>query len=299
MKLLLALDGSTGSDAVVREVASRTWPAGSECCVLMAIDPFFFTKAPLLLAEAKKGAQETLNENAETLKKTGLKLSTEVLLENPRHGIPRAASDLKTDLIVMGSHGRGAFGRLLMGSTAQAVLRRASCSVEIVRDTPKKTTKDGGVFRVLVATDGSECADAAVRSVAEQPWPTETEIRVISTPELPLMTGAYPYYPPEVLEEAAKTNEDHAKEAVQKGVETLKKIGLRVSGEVTEAQESPVRAILGIADIWGADLIVLGSHGRRGFDRYVMGSVSETVALHAHCSVEVVRSAALKQEKSK
>jgi len=50
-----------------------------------------------------------------------------------------------------------------------------------------------------------------------------------------------------------------------------------------------VRGILGMADSWGANLIVLGSHGRRGFDRYVMGSVSEAVALHAHCSVEVVR----------
>jgi nucleotide-binding universal stress UspA family protein len=74
----------------------------------------------------------------------------------------------------------------------------------------------------------------------------------------------------------------------------MKKTGMRVSEEVTEAQESPVRAILGMADLWGADLIVVGSHGRRGFDRYVMGSVSESVALHAHCSVEVVRTAAAK-----
>jgi nucleotide-binding universal stress UspA family protein len=44
-----------------------------------------------------------------------------------------------------------------------------------------------------------------------------------------------------------------------------------------------------MADLWGADLIVVGSHGRRGVDRYLMGSVSEAVALHAHCSVEVVR----------
>jgi nucleotide-binding universal stress UspA family protein len=49
-----------------------------------------------------------------------------------------------------------------------------------------------------------------------------------------------------------------------------------------------------MADLWNADLIVVGSHGRRGFDRYVMGSVSESVALHAHCSVEVVRAAAQK-----
>ena len=288
MKLLMALDGSTGSDAVMREVASRPWPTGSECCLMTAIDPFFFTKAPLVLAEAKKDAQTALDENVESLRKSGLQLRTEVMLENPRHGIPRAAGDWKANLIVMGSHGRGAFGRLLVGSTVQAVLRHAPCSVEIVRQ-HAKNGKEGEGMRVLVATDGSDCAEAAVRTVAERPWPAGTEIRVMSCPELPLITGAYPYYPPDVLTEVAMANETQAKAAVQKSVELLKKAGLRVSEEVTEAQESPVRAILGMADLWGADLIVVGSHGRRGFDRVVMGSVSESVALHAHCSVEVVR----------
>ena len=109
MKLLMALDGSTGSDAVLREVAARPWPAGSECCVLTAIDPFFFTKAPLVLAEAKKDAQTALDGTVEVLKKTGLQLRTEIVMENPRHGIPRAAKEWNADLIVMGSHGRGAF----------------------------------------------------------------------------------------------------------------------------------------------------------------------------------------------
>jgi nucleotide-binding universal stress UspA family protein len=289
VKLLVALDGSTGSDAVQREVVARPWPAGSECCLLTAIDPFFFTKAPLVLAEAKKDTQTALDESVEDLKKTGLQMRTEIVMENPRHGIPRAASEWKADLIVMGSHGRGAFGRLLVGSTAQAVLRHAPCSVEIVRQRQPRGGKEAAGMRVLVATDGSECAEAALRSVAARPWPQGTEIRVMSCPELPLITGAYPYYPPDVLTEVQQANETQAKAAVQKGVEMLKKAGLRVSEEVTEAQESPVRAILGMADLWGADLIVVGSHGRRGFDRYVMGSVSESVALHAHCSVEVAR----------
>jgi nucleotide-binding universal stress UspA family protein len=290
MKLLMALDGSSRSSAVVREVASRPWPKDSECCVLTAIDPFFFTKAPLLLAEAKAEAQKTLDGYVEDLKPTGLKLCTEILLENPRHGIPKAASEWKADLIVLGSHGSGAFVRLLMGSTAQAVLRHAGCSVEIVREGQRKS----GGMNVLVPTDGSDCAELALQAVAARPWPEGTEMRVICVPEVPVLAGVYPYYPPEVVLEAAATNEAHAKKAVQKGADILKKAGLRVSAEVLEPRESPVRAVLGMADLWSADLIVMGSHGRRGFDRYVMGSVSESVALHAHCSVEVVRAAALK-----
>jgi nucleotide-binding universal stress UspA family protein len=287
MKLLIAVDGSTGSDAVVREVASRPWPEGSECCVLTAIDPFFFTKAPLLLAEAKKDTQQTLDGYAEDLKQTGLRLNTQILLENPRHGIPKAAKEWKADLILMGSHGTGAFLRLLMGSTAQAVLRHAGCSVEIVREGKRKS----GGMHVLVPTDGSECAEAALRAVAAQPWPAGTEIRVICVPEVPVLAGAYPYYSPEVVLEVAMANEAHAQDAVLNGTCILKKAGLCVSEQVMEPRESPVRAVLGMADVWSADLIAMGSHGRRGFDRYVIGSVSESVALHAHCSVEVVRAA--------
>jgi nucleotide-binding universal stress UspA family protein len=287
MKLLMALDGSTGSSAVVREVASRLWPKDSECCVLTAIDPFFFTKAPLLLAAAKADTQRTLDEYAENLKATGMRVSSEILLENPRRGIPKAASEWKAELIVMGSHGNGAFVRLLMGSTAQAVLRHAGCSVEIVREGRRKS----GGMKVLVPTDGSECAEEALRDVAAQPWPDGTEVRVICVPEVPVLDGVYPYYPPELVLEAAAANDAHAREAIQRGACILKKAGLSVMQEVLEPRESPVRAILGMADVWGADLIVMGSHGRRGFDRYVMGSVSESVALHAHCSVEVVRGA--------
>lgn len=290
MKLLLALDGSTGSGAVVREVASRPWPEGSECCVLTAIDPFFFTKAPLLLAAAKEDTQKTLDDYAENLKATGMRVSTEILLENPRRGISNAASEWKADLIVMGSHGNGAFVRLLMGSTALAVLRHAGCSVEIVREGQRKS----GGMHVLVPTDGSDCAETALRSAAARPWPEGTEIRVICVPEVPVLDGVYPYYPPELVLEAAAANDAHAREAVKKGACILQKAGLNVMQEVLEPRESPVRAILGMADVWNADLIVMGSHGRRGFDRYVMGSVSESVALHAHCSVEVVRAAAKK-----
>ena len=69
----------------------------------------------------------------------------------------------------------------------------------------------------------------------------------------------------------------------------FEKAGISVETEVTEPKDAPARAILESADQWKADVIVMGSHGRRGLDRIVLGSVSESVALHAHCSVEVVR----------
>jgi nucleotide-binding universal stress UspA family protein len=58
---------------------------------------------------------------------------------------------------------------------------------------------------------------------------------------------------------------------------------------MTEPRDSPSRTILSTADLWRLDLIVMGSHGKRGFDRLVMASVLGSVAMHAHCSVEGVR----------
>jgi nucleotide-binding universal stress UspA family protein len=68
-------------------------------------------------------------------------------------------------------------------------------------------------------------------------------------------------------------------------------LGVSLSESISVLIESPKTVILEEARQWGADLIVLGSHGRGGMERFLMGSVAETVATHAECSVEVVRKA--------
>lgn len=288
MRILLAVDGSISSDAVMQEAARRPWPAGSEFEVVTVVDPFFFPKTPELLAETRKSTQQSLEEQAKTLVEAGWRVSTDVILDNPRHALPRVAREWRTDLLLMGSHGRGAVGRLLMGSTAQAVLRHSECSVEIVREA--RTGRSGGEgMRVLLPTDGSDYAGEAQRSVVERPWPKGSEFQVIASPEYPALVGEYPYYAPEQLADLARSGREYASESAKEGAELLTKAGLRVSSEVTEPKDTPAHAILAAAERWGADLIVMGSHGRRGFDRLVLGSVSETVALHARCSVEVVR----------
>jgi nucleotide-binding universal stress UspA family protein len=288
MRVLLAVDGSGSSNAVVQEVARRPWPAGSEFAVVTVVDPYFFPKAPLLLEEAKQSTQKSLEELAKPLVDAGWKVSPNVVLDNPRHALPRAASEWRAELILMGSHGRGTVGRLLLGSTAQAVLRHAECSVEIVRSLGEGGVKKIGM-RVLVPTDGSEYAQVALGNVAARPWPKGSAFKVIATPEFPVLVGEYPYYAPEQVAELSKQSRDLASSAARTGEELLGKAGLEVNSEVTEPRDTPAHSILAAAAMWKADLIVMGSHGRRGFDRFVLGSVSETVALHAKCSVEVVR----------
>ncbi len=290
MRILIAVDGSSASDAVIQEAAARPWPKGTAMCLVTTVDPYFFSGAPLLLEEMKLKTGEGLEESAQPLREAGWAVTTNALVSNPRHGLPKIASEWKADLIMLGSHGRGAFSRLLMGSTAQAVMRHASCSVEIVRPKGKNRNESLGM-RVLIPTDGSEYAQLALRSVGERPWPAGSEFLIIACPEFPVVLGEFPYYAPEQLTELAVGSEKHATESAASGAELLISAGLRVSRQVTEPKDAPSRAILAAADSWEADLIVMGSHGRRGFDRIVLGSVSESVAMHTRCSVEVIRKA--------
>ncbi len=283
MRILVAVDGSDSSSAVVREAARRPWPTATEFAVVTVVDSYFFTAAPLLLEEMRLSARKSLEELAKPLMVTGWRAEPNVILDNPRHALPRVAGEWKADLVLMGSHGRGAVSRLLLGSTAQAVLRHAECSVEIVRNAEGA----GGAMRVLVPTDGSPHAAAALGVVADGPWPKGSEFKVLTSPEYPVLAGEY--YAPDQVKEMTEQDLAHAKLAVKTGAELLAKAGLNVISEVMEPKDTAAQSILAAAEEWKADLIVMGSHGRRGFNRLILGSVSETVALHATCSVQVVR----------
>jgi len=89
---------------------------------------------------------------------------------------------------------------------------------------------------------------------------------------------------------AKRVREDNTKrseEAVSAARELIASAGIKTETAVLEG--SPKRRIVEESKSWGADMVVVGSHGRRGLTRYLLGSVSEAVAMHAHCSVEVIR----------
>jgi nucleotide-binding universal stress UspA family protein len=96
-------------------------------------------------------------------------------------------------------------------------------------------------------------------------------------------------YPATLLEELMESATKHAEDAVENARKILKAANLQVlDSKPVPIGDSRV-LLLDLAKEWNADLIVLGSHGRRGMDRMLMGSVSESVAIHAHCSVDVIR----------
>jgi nucleotide-binding universal stress UspA family protein len=146
-------------------------------------------------------------------------------------------------------------------------------------------------MKILLATDGSAYSEAAVREIARRPWPAGAAFKVISAVELPFVPTTETWALPEsYYSELENSEKEKARIALEKAVELLRSAPgatFEVTSEVHTGKAEEV--ILDEAEKWGADLIVLGSHGYRGFKRFLLGSVSQAVASHAKCSVEIVR----------
>jgi nucleotide-binding universal stress UspA family protein len=96
-------------------------------------------------------------------------------------------------------------------------------------------------------------------------------------------------YPASLLDELTTQAQSRARSAVDTAKDILTRAGLTLDGGDSIPLGEPRGVILDTAKDWRADLIVVGSHGKRGLDRFLLGSVSESVAIHATCSVQVVR----------
>lgn len=295
MRVLIAIDSSAASERVLDEAVARPWPAGTQFCVAHAVDIRQFSEMPALIGDAKREGDAIVKAGAAKLARVGHLVESNLLWGPPRHAVSSYAEEWGADFILAGSHGHGTIGRFLLGSVAQGILRRAQCSVEIVRAKTGGNPPFAHGMKILLATDGSEFSIAAARSVANRPWPEGSIFRILGVEELVAIDapmGVLPLasiYPASLLEELVTNARARATEAVHAAEQVLEAAKLKVIEPHHCPTGDPRNIILDTAQTWGADLIVLGSHGRSGLDRVLLGSVSEAVAIHAHCSVDVIR----------
>jgi nucleotide-binding universal stress UspA family protein len=142
-------------------------------------------------------------------------------------------------------------------------------------------------MKILIGIDDSKVAGDVLRAIVTQFRTEHTEVRVLHVlqPIAPAPPQMAPGYAPE-LEDQKKP----AHELVERLAKELRSTGFKVDAAV-EVGDIRERIIDSAAE-WGADLIVVGSHGQRGIRRFLLGSVAEFVARHAKCSVEIVRTPA-------
>ena len=304
MKILLATDGSPQSKAAVNEIASRPFPPNTEVRIVSAYErtPLITRLEPMGVMEetyakadhyALKAAEDATERAAAILREKNptLILTMSVIDGSPKSVILDEAEAFDADLIVVGSHGYGMIEGFWLGSVSHAVALHATCSVEIVRGA--KSGEKG--WKILLAIDGSEQSEAAVEELTRQPFPDGSELHVISVAELAYLPLPYPGdgIDMNVYAEIEKSYYQRASTAVENAAVKLR-VGsesknLKITTEVPSGSTKEV--ILEEAEAFKADLIVLGSHGYGMAERFLLGSVSQAVALHAKCSVEMVRSA--------
>jgi len=143
-------------------------------------------------------------------------------------------------------------------------------------------------MKILLAIDDSKFSEAAIQALIAQAPPKGSEVRVLHVIEpLPAIYGGAEWgY---VMDWQAVTREQRkqAEALMARATQTLRAAGFQVTTAIEEG--APKAVILDSAAKWPADLILVGSHGRRALDRFLLGSVSEAVARHAPCSVQIVR----------
>jgi len=212
----------------------------------------------------------------------GLRASVISRIGAPDEVLASAAHDEHADLVVVGTHGHTGVTRFLLGSVANATVRRAPCDVLIVRGAPLRAP-----FRKpLVATDFSPAAATALARAANA-TPAGTRIDVVHAWQLPAGSwGA-------TLLGQARFPWSTVRDAVLSSVKAQadKLVAERGPLHVELVQGPAASVITETAERGGYDLIVVGSHGHRGFRRLLLGSVAESTVRHATCSVLVVHGA--------
>jgi nucleotide-binding universal stress UspA family protein len=214
-------------------------------------------------------------------------VTAEATYGSPAWAILDRADELKTDLIVVGSHGRGAVTRFFLGSISQKVLTEARCSVRVARG---RIEVDPSQARIVIGFDGSKGALAAVDSVASRQWPDRSDIRlIVATDEVvPSTVGSFIPQVAHLIDEINGPEREWIKQTAEGALTKLRSKNLSPGWHIHAG--NPKEILVEEATRWNADCIFVGAnaYGTR-LERFLLGSTSAAVAARAHCSVEVVR----------
>jgi nucleotide-binding universal stress UspA family protein len=235
------------------------------------------------LEQHEEQARKTISE-VESLAESDDDVRTAVVRGKPSEGILDYADETDADLVFMGTHGRTGLNRYVTGSVTERVVRQSDAPVFTVRATERSVIGDG-YDRIMIPTDGSDCAAAAVDHGIAIGKKYEATVHVVNVVDIRAMSGTSEA---PLQNDLLETTEEQGEDATEAVAERAREAGL----DVTTALEkgTPAVSLLDYADENGIDLIAMGTHGRRGLDRYFLGSTTTRVVRTAEMPVLSVRS---------
>ena len=286
-RLLFPTDGSDGAAAALDHVLDIAAAHDATVHVLNVADTNLDSVTRLggdIVDVLEREGEGIVEEAATRADRRGVATITEVLQGEPYSTIVDYAAARDVDLVVMPTRGRGGLGRLLLGSTTERVVRRSDVPVLTLR--PDGTDVAYPYRDVLVPTDGSDCATAALRVGIDVAAAEGAALHLLSVVDVAslgvdvradIQTTAMRESADAIVEEAAALATDAGVDPVSTTVEEGTSIHRTIRSYVTDHD---------------VDLVVLGTHGRTGFDRYVLGSVAEKLVRSSPVPVLTVRNPA-------
>ena len=309
MKLLIAYDGSLSADSAIDDLQQAGLPDnGVEAIILSVaevwlpppvenglVDDDYPEIVKNLTRERLKNVMKAVSE-ADALshraeenlqaKFPQWKVSSETTDGSPTWEILARAETFKPDLIILGSQGRTALSRILLGSISQKVLTEAKTSVRIARGKQEFDSPP----RILIGFDGSKGSNLAVEQVTARTWANGSEAQLVAATQTlePAATANLASSSEVNVEEDGQTELPWIKAIAESYLRKLKNAGLSV--KLKTIRGNPKHVLVEYADKWQADSIFIGAHSYSILERFLIGSTSAAIAERAACSVEIVRS---------
>lgn len=298
MRVLIAVDGSTGAFAAVSQVG-QVLATGKDEVALYCSPPEFRPAGsidPSLLARARQSLTEAIFEESRKRLPPALQASAHTIVgeRDPRLGILVAAEKWGAQVVGVGARGLGPMERLLLGSVSRAVVHGAKIPVWVARD---KSFAPQRPPNVLLACAHSELDRQAAELVGKFTWPPGTSFSTIS-----VLGSIFSGRVPEWLQKPARSPEveimaqawahehdDDLRACRTRLEEFARSLPTALPGcRSVVAEGEPAREILSTISREKIDLVVMGCHRKRSFVGTILGSTSEAVLNHAECSVLAV-----------
>lgn len=276
-KILVAYDGSSSAKTAL-SLASQLAREDKSWIKVLAVVPTYQGDLELIGVSGIKKAifgpgQELLAEAKRIADNEEVHILTDLEQGEPYEQIVHVAAEENCDLIIMGRRGKGQLERGLMGSVTARVIGHTGKDVLVIPENGNLSWEN-----ILLATDGSTCCDNALARALEIAQEQKTKLAAVSV----VYTN----------DESYALGPKAVKELYQEADKVLGKVkkwggDLGVRTELFVRDGEPHQAITALAAEISATLIVMGSHGRKGLTRLLMGSVTERVIGYADCPVLV------------
>jgi nucleotide-binding universal stress UspA family protein len=284
MKTLLAVDGSDNSYEAVH--ALKYFALAEQLTLLHALNvprPAYPKMLPEVAEDLYKTVEQNMREDGERLLDRVQSLlplhagptTKHLRIGSPAEVIVSMAEEQKADLIVMGARGLGPIKERLLGSVSHLILTLAPCATLIVNG-PVKAMK-----QILLPLEGPSDAEAAIRFLQLKPFHEAVELTLMTV--LPWTEPPWPSGAAEAAAAAATEMLEKQTEYIEGVAERLCAIGYKAHGVALLG--TPSAMILQQATTLRSDLILMGTRGRQGITRFVLGSVSHAVLHKTPCPV--------------